>query len=194
MGSVELVLRLPGWVAGFLAGQSDVLGEIDARMGLAIELAEQNVAEKTGGPFGAAILERLSGRLISVGVNVVTGQNCSVGHAEIMAIGLAQQQLGSYDLSSVGGGDYELVTSVEPCAMCVGAVCWSGVRSLVCGARGEDAERIGFDEGPKVGDWVGMLKRRGIDVRQDVRRERAQAALNGYVEGGGVIYNGRGGR
>ena len=189
----ELNLRLPRWVDGFLAGQGSVFAEGDARMRLALELAERNAVERTGGPFGAAVLERVTGRLISVGVNVVTAQNCSVGHAEIMALGLAQRRLGSYDLSSVGEGDYELVTSVAPCAMCLGAICWSGVRAVVCGARGSDAESIGFDEGPKPGDWVEMLGRRGISVCQDVQREGARAALQHYADTGGEIYNGRGG-
>ena len=42
----------------------------------------------------------------------------------------------------------ELVASTEPCAQCFGATPWSGVRRLVCGARGsEDARAIGFERG-----------------------------------------------
>ena len=41
----------------------------------------------------------------------------------------------------------EMVASTQPCAMCLGATPWSGIRRLVCGARDEDAEEIGFDEG-----------------------------------------------
>ena len=84
---------------------------------------------------------------------------------------------------------HELVTSVEPCAMCLGAVPWSGVRRLVCGARGEDACAIGFDEGAKPADWVRGLESRGIEVQRDVLRAAAVAVLRRYVEEGGVLYN-----
>ena len=77
--------------------------------------------------------------------------------------------------------------------MCLGAVCWSGVRQIVCGARGEDAGRIGFDEGPKPADWVSELERRGIAVTRDVMRERAAQVLRSYRDCGGPIYNARAG-
>jgi len=85
------------------------------------------------------------------------------------------------------GSAYELVTSTEPCVMCLGAVCWSGVRQIVCGARDEDAREIGFDEGPKPQNWVRSLESRGIIVIQDVLREQAKAVLTEYRKRGGVI-------
>ena len=85
----------------------------------------------------------------------------------------------------------ELVASTEPCAMCFGAISWSGVRRLVCGAREEDARRIRFDEGPKVSDWVAALEQRGISVARDVCRDEAAAVLRYYIESGGTLYNAR---
>jgi hypothetical protein len=64
------------------------------------------------------------------------------------------------------------------------------VRHLVCGARGEDAERIGFDEGVKPSGWVRSLEDRGSFVAQDVLREEAASVLQQYTDEG-VIYNGR---
>jgi hypothetical protein len=61
----------------------------------------------------------------------------------------------------------------------------------VCAARGEDACEIGFDEGAKPADWVGELRKRGIDVLRDVLREEAQAVLRQYAKTGGLIYNAR---
>ena len=75
--------------------------------------------------------------------------------------------------------------------MCFGAIPWSGVRRLVCGARDEDARAIGFDEGPKLPDWVDALEARGIAVVHDVLRDEAVAILRHYQESGGIIYNGR---
>lgn len=86
---------------------------------------------------------------------------------------------------------HDLVTSCEPCAMCFGAVPWSGVRGLVCGARDEDARAIGFDEGPKLESWVRALEQRGIEVVRDVHRVVARRVLEDYAIAGGPIYNSR---
>jgi len=158
-------------------------------MQLVLKLAQLNIEQETGGPFGAGIFESKSGRLISVGVNLVESANCSVAHAEMVAIAIAQRVIGSYDLSSGKGEAYQLVTSTEPCAMCLGAIPWSGVRSVVCGARDEDARSIGFDEGIKPPKWAKSLDSRGISVFRDVLREQAKAVLLEYGRRGGLIYN-----
>ncbi len=75
--------------------------------------------------------------------------------------------------------------------MCLGAIPWSGVRSVVCGARAADAARAGFDEGDKPLRWVRGLRRRGIKVARDVCRGEASAVLRRYSDTGGSIYNGR---
>ena len=187
----KLVLALPDWVETFLEKQDSVFKDIEDRMCLAIELSRLNVEHGTGGPFGAAIFERESGKLIAVGVNIVIDTNCSLAHAEMVCIGLAQQKLKTFDLGSEGLPAYELASSSEPCAMCLGAVPWSGVRRLICGALGQDACEIGFDEGVKVPDWADTLESRGITVLQDILREEAREILIKYKESGGLIYNGR---
>jgi tRNA(Arg) A34 adenosine deaminase TadA len=75
--------------------------------------------------------------------------------------------------------------------MCLGAITWSGVRQIVCGARGSDAEAVGFDEGPKPANWINELKQRGIMVTVDMRRTPAFSVLQQYVQNGGEVYNGR---
>jgi len=104
---------------------------------------------------------------------------------------MAQASFKTHDLGTIGESGTQLVTSVAPCAMCLGAVPWSGVRSLVCGARGEDALAIGFDEGSKPLDWVEQLEKRGIEVQNDLMRKDAAAVLTNYQKSGGAIYNGR---
>ncbi len=187
----KLVLALPDWVGPFLKKQNSVFKDIEDRMRLAIELSKLNVKNGTGGPFGAGIFEREDGRLVAVGVNVVIDTNCSLAHAEMVCIGLAQQKLKTFDLGAENMPPYELVSSTEPCAMCLGAIPWSGVRRLVCGARGQDACEIGFDEGVKVPDWADTLENRGITVLRDVLRKEAREVLIKYKESGGLIYNGR---
>lgn len=132
-----------------------------------------------------------TGRLLAPGVNLVVGSGCSVFHAEMVAIMVAQKVVGTFDLGADNLPPYELVATTEPCAMCLGATPWSGVRHLVCGARDEDARAVGFDEGSKMSEWVGSLEDRGISVERNVLREEAVAVLREYAERGGEIYNSR---
>jgi len=186
--------NLPGGVERFLREQQTPALSLRDRMQLVIRLALWNVEQGTGGPFGAAVFESPTGALVSVGVNLVTVTNCSHAHAEMVALANAQQQIRSFDLGAPGMPPYELVTSCEPCAMCFGAIPLSGVRSLVCGARSEDAEAFGFDEGAKAKNWVTALEDRGIAVVRDVCREEVMVVFEEYRKRGGRIYNPRRGR
>ncbi len=182
----EVVIKLPGWVEGFAGSYGGSLDTVEGRMDFVIALAGENIRRETGGPFGAAVFESRTGKLVAPGVNIVTSINCSIAHAEMVAISVAQKSVGSFDLS----GGYELYTSCEPCAMCLGAIPWSGVRSLYCAARDEDARSVGFDEGVKPEGWVDVLVRGGMEVVTDVRRGEAVKVLQSYIDGGGTIYNG----
>jgi tRNA(Arg) A34 adenosine deaminase TadA len=75
--------------------------------------------------------------------------------------------------------------------MCLGAIPWSGINSLVCGARDEDARNIGFDEGDKPDNWPQKFESRFISVKRDILRDKAKAVMQQYVDSGGIIYNGR---
>jgi tRNA(Arg) A34 adenosine deaminase TadA len=186
-----VVFELPSWVEDVVAGTPAVppgTDAVDARMGLTLELARGNVDHGTGGPFSSTVFDASDGRLIAVGLNLVLPTRAAVAHAEIVAIAMAGQAVGDFDLSSAG--DLELYASTQPCAMCLGAVPWSGVRRLVCSARDEDARAIGFDEGHKPPDWREALTRVGIEPILDVRRAEGIAVLRAYVDGGGTIYNG----
>jgi tRNA(Arg) A34 adenosine deaminase TadA len=162
----------------------------EERMRLAIELSRQNVERDTGGPFGAAIFQSESGQLVSVGMNsVVRLNNCTL-HGEVMAVMMAQSRLECFTLRRDGGPAYELVTSCEPCAMCLGTTLWSGVRRLVCGAGRDDALRLGFDEGPVFPESYEYLEARGIRVVHGMLRDEANAVLELYRARSGPIYNG----
>ena len=184
-------VQLPVWVSMCIPDSNEIYNTIEKRMELAIKLSAENI-KHDGGPFGAAIFERQTGKLIAPGINLVMQTNCSIVHAEIVALVLAQQKLGNFDLGAEGLPDFELVSSTEPCAMCLGALPWSGIRSLVCGARDEDARSIGFDEGEKPVQWIEALENRSIKVTRDILRDTAKAILKQYVDEGGIIYNGRG--
>lgn len=156
-------------------------------MRVAIDAARRNVESETGGPFGAAVFESETGRLVSVGMNLVVAAGNSFLHAETVALMFAQRAVGSYSLRDPA---HELYTSCAPCAMCLGAVLWSGVTTLVSGAAREDAMEIGFDEGPVFDVSYEYLVARGINCQAGVLREEARAVLQDYRTRGAVIYNG----
>lgn len=180
---------MPEWHAAFADSLPATLSSAHDRMAAAISLSDQNLRHGTGGPFGALVVARDSGEVVALGVNRVEHQLCSVAHAEIVALSLAQRVCGTWNLASTRFGPLELVSSCEPCAMCLGAVPWSGVSTLLCGATKADAEAAGFDEGARPDDWVAMLERRGIDVRTGVLRDRARRVLERYAAGDRTIYS-----
>ena len=186
--SEELTIKLPNWFFETLKNSPKHFPSTEDKMKFVCSLAKENILNKTGGPFGAGIFDS-NGKIISAGINVVEFNNCSIFHAEIVAIALAQKKLGRYDISNGGKENYELVSSTEPCAMCFGAVPWSGVKRLVCGARDADARMIGFDEGPKLDNWKEELEKRKINVSCDVLRSDAVDVLNLYIKLGGKLYN-----
>lgn len=184
----------PAWLVKALAGRRIVLGSRQARMQFVVGLSARNVEEGSGGPFAAAVFEAGSGELVAAAVNRVVPEGVSLAHAEMLALSLAQVRVGTHDLGADERSERELVTSTEPCAMCLGAIPWSGVRSLVCGARAGDAVQAGFDEGDRPVRWVHGLRRRGIAVCRDVCRYDAARVLMNYRKSGACVYNGRGGR
>ena len=180
-------LELPAWVQPFLKKWDQPLDTLQRRMALAVALSGENIDRKTGGPFGAIVVEEQGGRLLGAGVNLVTQAGISLAHAEMVALSLAQAAVSTWNLGTLGG--VQLVTSCEPCAMCFGAVPWSGVRSLVWGAQREDAEACGFDEGSKPVDWRAKLENRGIATQGEILRREAVDVLARYVHSDGTIYN-----
>jgi tRNA(Arg) A34 adenosine deaminase TadA len=186
--SDRIAFALPDWVRDRADSVGPLAGD-EARMRFVIDLSREQVVRGTGGPFAAAVFESATGRLVAPGVNLVEHARNSVLHAEVVALMLAEQRLGSYSLSAAGLPPLELVTSSTPCAMCLGAVLWSGVRRLVCAARTEDVRAIGFDEGPVYPDSFAHLERRGIAIVRDVCRDEAARVLREYAKSGGLIYN-----
>ena len=184
----RVVVEYPDWVREIVDWDAALSTDED-RMRLAIRLSHENVERGTGGPFGALVVERDSGRLVSVGMNsVVRLHNCTL-HGEMVAFMMAQQRVRSYTLNAPGLPVHELVTSCEPCAMCLGTALWSGVRRIVCGASREDATQLRFEEGPVFAQSYTYLEDRGVAIRRNVLRAEARAVLERYRAKGGPIYN-----
>jgi len=153
-------------------------------MALALEVALAS-ARHGGGPFGALVADA-DGRVLAVGWNAVLALRDSTAHAEIVALRRAQQERGSHHLAGC-----TLYTSCAPCIQCYGAIYWSGLARVCSAARKEDAEAIGFDEGPPMdGLWAHARAAKGIEhVRDFLRGERALLPLRTYAERGGVNYS-----
>ena len=190
---VGFELTLPEWAAIDLAAQARRrFVTAEDRMRLVIELARANFERDTGGPFAAAVFDDGAGRLVAIGVNRVVPMRCSSAHAEVMALSLAQQAAGTHDLGGAGQPAHQLVVNWCPCAMCCGAVAWSGVRSLVTAGSGPELEALtGFDEGPVHPDWSGELGRRGVRVIDAVLRDETCAMFRLFASSGRPVYNAR---
>ena len=186
---MEIRLTLPSWADHFLGDIPPCRTE-EEKMRLAISLARENVIRGTGGPFGAAVFREPGHELVSVGVNGVERLNNSVAHAEMMAIMAAEAQRGSYTLRTPAGELHELFTTCEPCAMCLGAVLWSGLTRLVCGAGRQDALARGFEEGPVFPESYRYLEDRGVEIVHGLLAGEARAVLRLYQKRSERIYNG----
>ena len=188
MLATTLTMSLPAWVRDM--DRPDPLAHLTDRMGFVLALAMGNVDRGTGGPFAAAVFEQDSGRLLSVGVNCVVPENTSLAHAEVLAIGLAQSSLRTYDLGDPSLPRLQLVSSSQMCAMCLGAVVWSGVGEVAYSTTsGDVSATVGFDEGPTPPDYAHQLAQRGISVVAGVMRDEGLEVLRRYVASGGIVYN-----
>ena len=189
---LDFHLSMPDWTSGHLSGLPAVLPSPEQRMELILDLARLNFQHDTGGPFAAGVFEQASGKLIAVGVNRVVASTCSSAHAEIMALSLAQKRLGCFDLGGPGLPAHELVVNWRPCAMCYGALVWSGVRQLTIAGSGPELEELtGFDEGPVHPQWRDQLAQRGIQTLSDVLRPEAVELFRQFQQSARAVYNPR---
>lgn len=85
----------------------------------------RNAKQKGNGAYGALLVGADGKVLVEAENNSVTG-NDSTGHAEMNLVRSATRALDSKTLAGA-----TLYASAEPCAMCAGAIFWSGVRRLV---------------------------------------------------------------
>jgi len=189
---MDFTLTLPDWVEEEHKHLPAYMPSLEERMAAVIRFSRLNFERNTGGPFAAGVFERDSGKLVVIGVNRVVVSNCSSAHAEVMTLSLAQKMLGTFDLGGPGMPAYQLVVNWRPCAMCYGAVLWSGVRSLAIAGSGPELETItGFDEGPIHPTWDQELAKRGVELINNVLHEQAIEVYRDFAASGALVYNGR---
>ena len=106
-------------------------------MAKAIELSRAAATASGDVPVGAIILNK-NNEVIATGVNQRELMHNPVAHAEIVAIEKAASAIGSWRLE-----DCTLVVTLEPCAMCAGAIAQARISRLVFGAWDEKAGAVG---------------------------------------------------
>lgn len=106
-------------------------------MQMAIDLSEQAVDGKKGGPFGAVIIRE--GKMIGSSGNCVFKNTDPTAHAEIMAIRDACKNMQSTDLSGC-----DIFASAEPCPMCTAAIYWANLKTIYYCNTEKDALSYGF--------------------------------------------------
>jgi len=126
---------------------------------LAVRLAEKNVLENSGGPFGAVIVRE--GRVIARGVNQVTANNDPTAHAEIVAIRKASKKLKSFELKNC-----VLYTSCEPCPMCLAAAYWARVDAIYFANNRADAAAIGFSDQDIYDEFLKAIPNRTLPIHE----------------------------
>ena len=105
-------------------------------MQAALSLAKV-AADKGDVPVGAIVVNE-SGEIFGTGQNLREQNNDPTAHAEIVALRNASEKFGSWRLD-----DLTIVVTLEPCAMCAGAILQSRIKRLVFAAWDEKAGAVG---------------------------------------------------
>ena len=104
--------------------------------------AAQDAAANGEAPIGAVVVDPTTGEVVSIGSNRPIADHDPTAHAEIVALREAARKRGNYRLT-----DLTLFVTLEPCAMCAGAISHARIGRLVYGA--EDAKGGAVVNGPR---------------------------------------------
>ena len=137
-----------------------------------IALHEAQAAAARGeAPIGAVILDPATGQVIAQAGNSPISRHDPTAHAEILALRAAAAQLGNYRLTGL-----TLVVTLEPCAMCAGAISHARIGRVVYGAQ--DSKGGALVHGPRYFDQPTCHWR--PQVTGGVLAEESSALLKGF--------------
>ena len=139
-------------------------------MRIALEAA-QAAASAGETPVGAVVVDPATGEVIATGANSPIAAHDPTAHAEIVALRAAAAKLGNYRLT-----DLTLVVTLEPCAMCAGAISHARIGRLVFGA--EDPKGGAVVNGPRFFEQPTCHWR--PEVTGGVLAEESSALLKGF--------------
>lgn len=149
-------------------------------MKLAIEKAKEGVvAGQT--PFGACIVK--NDNVISCAHNVVWETTDITAHAEIHAIRLACEVLGSINLSGC-----IIYSTCEPCPMCFSAIHWARIDKIVYGASIADAAQAGFHELDISNQEMKIAGNSAVEVVEGVLKKECSALFDFWKIESGKAY------
>lgn len=143
---------------------------MDQFMARALDLANEAVKEG-GQPFGAVLVK--DGKIVSEGVNELHIKYDISGHAELLAIRRAQEELQTLDLSG-----YTMYASGEPCPMCMTAIYFSGIEQVYFCESVEDAKEAGLDKSVYVYSQLALPReQRAIEIKHMSRENDVLSPL-----------------
>jgi guanine deaminase len=168
---------LTGAVAGVAPARAqgasqaqDVTAKDREFMTQAIQLMRQaGVVDKTGGPFGAAVVR--DGELLAASGNSVLRDNDPSAHAEVNAIRMACKKIGAPNLKGA-----TLFTSCEPCPMCYSTAYWARVDRIFYAAAWTDYADL-FDDSNISMDMKKPYAERAVKVEQMMQAEAQKVWL-----------------
>ena len=128
-------------------------------------------------PYGAAVVR--DGELLSCEHNVVLWTLDVAAHAEVHAMRVAAQRLGTVDLAGC-----VLYSTCEPCTMCFGASHWAHVAKIVYGATVADSDTLGFREVLITNEMLRRLGRSGVELVGGVLRDECLSIFAAWKAAG----------
>lgn len=137
-----------------------------------IALDEAQAAAEAGeAPIGAVVVDPATGEIIARAGNAPIARHDPTAHAEILVLRQAAERVGNYRLTGL-----TLVVTLEPCAMCAGAISHARIGRLVFGAT--DLKGGAVISGPRFFDQPTCHWR--PDVVGGVLAEESAAMLKGF--------------
>lgn len=139
---------------------------------IAIELSQKSMY-----PYGAIIVK--NGEFIGRSDAAVPVSKTGFSHAELRAIENAMEHIGGH-LCAEGGKGCTIYSSCEPCAMCMGAILYTGIERLVYGATLEDSKECVNEIIAKAEDVADVCKNRKIQIIKELHRDKAVEVLKNW--------------
>lgn len=122
-------------------------------------------------PFGAAVCS-CDGRIVAVATNTVVSTNNATAHGEVNAIKLAGQTLKRPNLSG-----HWLLSTAEPCPMCLSAAVSAGIRHIAFGASQAIITRAGYGHLGVTGQELADNVSSDMEIRKGILQKQCVALL-----------------
>jgi tRNA(adenine34) deaminase len=137
-----------------------------------LALGQAQAAAAAGeAPIGAIVVDPATDQVIAAAHNMPIARHDPSAHAEILSLRLAGQKLGNYRLTGL-----EMFVTLEPCAMCAGAISHARIGRVVSGAS--DPKGGAIEHGPRFFDQPTCHWRPG--VTGGVLADESAALLKGF--------------